>query len=142
MFSQNQQKSNQASIQGKQTENCVLLIDDELVIREIGSEMLESLGFICIVAENGEEGIQLYHQNKEKIALVILDIEMPGISGDQVYRILKEADPSLKILLISGYAKGYLEAKYFKTKIDSFMFMSKPFQLNQLSQKINSLMGV
>ena len=141
MSSQNQQASKQASIQGKQTENCILLIDDELVIREIGSEMLESLGFICISAENGEEGIQLYHQNKDKIALVILDIEMPGISGDQVYRILKDADPSLKILLISGYAKGYLEAKYFKTKINSFMFMSKPFQLSQLSQKINSLMG-
>ncbi len=51
----------------------VLLIDDEEVIREIGCEMLSSLGMPCVVAENGEEGIALYERNRDKIVLVILD---------------------------------------------------------------------
>jgi two-component system cell cycle sensor histidine kinase/response regulator CckA len=119
----------------------ILLIDDEAVVREIGCEMLESLGYQCIPAETGEEGIQLYKENIDKIALVILDIEMPGISGDKVYGMLKELDPDLKILLISGYAKNYLEAKYFKQKLNHSTFMAKPFQLHQLSQKLETIMG-
>ena len=119
----------------------VLLIDDEAVVREIGCEMLENLGFKCIPAESGEEGIQLYKEYKDTIELVVLDIEMPGISGDKVYGILKELTPELKILLISGYAKNYLEIKYFKRKLNPAIFMSKPFQLHQLSQKLESIMG-
>ncbi len=119
----------------------ILLIDDEDVVREIGCEMLENLGFQCIPAESGEEGIQLFKENKEKIALVILDIEMPGISGDKVYGTLKELTPELKVLLISGYSKHYLEAKYFKRKLNPSIFMSKPFQLDQLSQKLETIMG-
>jgi two-component system cell cycle sensor histidine kinase/response regulator CckA len=119
----------------------VLLIDDEPVVREIGCEMLESLGYQCIPAETGEEGIQLYKENKDKIALVILDIEMPGISGDKVYGTLKEVEPGLKILIISGYARNYLETKYFKRKLNPAIFMPKPFQLEQLSKKLESIMG-
>ena len=119
----------------------VLLIDDEAVVREIGCEMLENLGFQCLPAESGEEGIQLYKEYKDTIALVVLDIEMPGISGDKVYGILKTLTPDLKILLISGYAKNYLELKYFKRKLNPAIFMSKPFQLHQLSQKLESIMG-
>jgi len=117
----------------------VLLIDDEAVVREIGCEMLEALGIRCIPASNGEEGIEIYRQNKDAVELVILDIEMPGISGDKVYNILKEIEPNLKILLISGYAKGYLEATFFKKKLDPSIFMPKPFQLEQLSLKLKSL---
>jgi two-component system cell cycle sensor histidine kinase/response regulator CckA len=119
----------------------VLLIDDEAVVREIGCEMLESLGYQCIPAETGEEGIRLYQENKDKIALVILDIEMPGISGDKVYDKLKELEPDLKVLLISGYAKNYLEGKYFKRKLNPLIFMPKPFQLGQLSKKLETIMG-
>jgi two-component system cell cycle sensor histidine kinase/response regulator CckA len=119
----------------------ILLIDDEAVVREIGCEMLENLGYQCIPAESGEQGIQLYKENKDKIALVILDIEMPGISGDKVYSTLKDLEPTLKILLISGYAKNYLEARYFKQKLNHSIFMSKPFQMQQLSQKLESIMG-
>lgn len=118
----------------------VLLIDDETVVREIGCEMLENLDFLCIPAGSGEEGIQLYKENKDKIALVILDIEMPGISGDKVYKILKKMNSNLKILLISGYARNYLELKYFKQKLNPSLFMSKPFQLNQLAKKIKTIM--
>lgn len=119
----------------------ILLIDDEAVVREIGCEMLENLGYQCIPAETGEEGIQLFKENKNKIALVILDVEMPGISGDKVYGTLKQMEPGVKILLISGYAKNYLEARYFKQKLDYSIFMAKPFQLQQLSQKLESIMG-
>lgn len=116
----------------------LLLIDDEEVIREIGSEMFESLGFNCITAPDGAQGIQLYKENMASIRLVVLDIELPGLSGEKVYESLKEINPDIKILLVSGYGKEYLEACYFKKKLEHFV--SKPFQLNKLSQKIDLLM--
>jgi CheY-like chemotaxis protein len=120
----------------------VLLIDDEDVVREIGSEMLESMGISCIVAEDGERGIQIYKEKKDEVVLVILDIEMPGISGDKVYNILREINPNLKILITSGYARSYLEAKYFKRKLGGMAFMSKPFQLDQLAYKLKAIMDM
>jgi two-component system, cell cycle sensor histidine kinase and response regulator CckA len=126
----------------KNKKKYVLLIDDEAVIREIGSEMLEALHLPFIIARDGEEGIRVYKKNHPDVQLVILDIEMPGMSGDQVYDQLKTISPDLKILLTSGYAKSYLEAKYFKRKLDPAMFMSKPFQFKQLSEKLKSIMGI
>ena len=119
-------------------EGTVLLIDDEDVIREIGVDMLNSLDIECITARDGEEGIDLYKKNKDDIKLVILDVEMPGISGEKVYEILKEINPDIKILLASGYGKDYLETKIFKEKIKHFL--PKPFQLNQLSLKLSQIM--
>ncbi|MCX6581705.1 MAG: response regulator [Candidatus Aminicenantes bacterium] len=116
----------------------LLLIDDEEVIREIGGEMFESMGFSCITAKTGEEGIKLYRERKADIRLVVLDIELPGISGEKVYEALKEINPDLKILLVSGYGKDYLEAFFFKEKV--VHFVSKPFQLSKLTQTIDRLM--
>ncbi len=118
----------------------LLLIDDEEVIREIGCEMVEALGMICITAATGEEGIEIYSRNKERISFVVLDIELPGITGDRVYKELKAIDHAVKVLFASGYAKDYLEVRYFdKQKLEHFM--SKPFQLNQLKHKLSQILG-
>ena len=115
----------------------VLLIDDEAVIREVGCEMVESLGWLCITAESGEQGIQLYEENKENIRLVILDVELPDISGEKVYEILRKKNPGIKVLLSSGYGREYLESRFFKQRMEHFI--PKPFQLKKLSHKINQL---
>lgn len=115
-----------------------MLIDDEAVIREVGGEMLESLGWLCITAKNGEQGIQLYEENKENIRLVILDVELPDISGEKVYETLKQKNPAIKVLLASGYGQEYLESRFFRQKMEHFI--PKPFQLSKLSHKINQLM--
>lgn len=116
----------------------LLLIDDEEVIREIGCEMFESMGFSCITARNGEEGIKLYQERKAEIRLVVLDIELPGISGEKVYETLKDINPDIKVLLVSGYGKEYLETFFFKQKL--VHFVSKPFQLSKLNQTVDQLM--
>ncbi len=116
-----------------------LLIDDEAVVREIGTDMLHSLGIKCLTAQDGEEGIRLFRENLDQVSFVILDIEMPGISGDQVFEELKKIRPKVKVLFASGYSREYLESKYFDQRITHFM--AKPFQLSQLSRKIHELMN-
>ncbi|HDP94174.1 MAG TPA: PAS domain-containing hybrid sensor histidine kinase/response regulator [Candidatus Aminicenantes bacterium] len=116
-----------------------LLIDDEEVVREIGTDMLHSLGIKCLTAADGEEGVRIFRENRDQISFVILDIEMPGMSGDQVYEELQRIRPGIKVLFASGYSREYLENKYFKRRIRDFM--AKPFQLNQLSRNIHNLMN-
>jgi len=118
----------------------VLLIDDEVVVREIGSEMLQAMAIRCITADCGETGIRLYNENKDIVKLVILDVEMPGISGDKVFDILKGMNPELQILITSGYSKNHLEKMYFKRKLDNVLFMPKPFQFTQLSHHVRMML--
>jgi PAS domain S-box-containing protein len=120
-------------------EGLVLLVDDEEVVREIGSDMLKNMGLKCLTASGGSEGIDLFRQNSAAIKLVILDVEMPGISGEKVFDALKEIAPALKILIASGYGKEYLEATIFKSKIDNFL--PKPFSIEQLSYQVGRLLG-
>ncbi len=120
-------------------EGLVLLVDDEDVVREIGSDMLKNMGMKCLTAINGSEGIDLFKKNKAAIRLVILDVEMPGISGEKVFQVLKEIDPGVKILIASGYGKEYLETTVFNGKIENFL--AKPFNITQLSYQISRLLG-
>ncbi|MBN2399698.1 MAG: PAS domain S-box protein [Candidatus Aminicenantes bacterium] len=120
-------------------EGLVLLVDDEDVVREIGSDMLKNMGMKCLTATNGSEGIDLFKKNKAVIKLVILDVEMPGISGEKVFQVLKEIDSGVKILVASGYGKEYLETTIFKGKIENFL--AKPFNIEQLSYQIGKLLG-
>ncbi len=120
-------------------EGLVLLIDDEEVVRDIGSDMLKTIGLKCLAAANGTEGIEIFKKNIAEIKLVILDIEMPGISGEKVFHILRELRPEIKILIASGYGREYLETEIFKSKISHFI--PKPFKIEQLSYQINKLIG-
>ncbi|MEI6614191.1 MAG: PAS domain S-box protein [Chrysiogenales bacterium] len=120
-------------------EGLVLLIDDEEVVREIGSDMLKTMGLKCLTAGNGSEGIEMFKENSAQLKLVILDVEMPDISGEKVFHALKELNPEIKILIASGYGKEYLETTIFKSKIGHFL--PKPFNIEQLSYQINRLLG-
>ncbi|HSQ35575.1 MAG TPA: ATP-binding protein, partial [Candidatus Binatia bacterium] len=120
-------------------EGLVLLIDDEEVVRDIGSDMLKNIGMKCLTAANGQEGVDLYRQNSAAIRLVILDVEMPGLAGDKVFQRLREIDPKVRILIASGYGKEYLETTIFKGKIENFL--PKPFNIEQLSYQVGRLLG-
>ncbi len=120
-------------------EGLVLLVDDEEVVREIGCDMLKSIGLKCLTASNGSEGIEVFKQNGSAIRMVILDVEMPGISGEKVFHALKELKPDMPILIASGYGKEYLEATVFKEKIENFL--PKPFNIEQLSYQVSRLLG-
>jgi YesN/AraC family two-component response regulator len=101
--------------------------------------MLKAMRIECLTAATGEEGIRLYRENRDKIGFVILDIEMPGLSGDRVFKMLRDINHDVRILVASGYSQEYLENKIFKMKIHHYM--AKPFQLKQLTKKLNELMG-
>ncbi|RLA91277.1 MAG: hypothetical protein DRG20_01880, partial [Deltaproteobacteria bacterium] len=117
----------------------ILLIDDEEMIIEIGEEFLKILGYKVLVAKNGEEAIEIYKKNKDKIDMVILDMIMPVISGSETYDRLKNINPNIKVLLSSGYSINGQANEILKKGCSGFI--QKPFTLEKLSQSINKILN-
>ncbi|UCD78981.1 MAG: response regulator, partial [Desulfobacterales bacterium] len=116
----------------------VLLVDDEQLIIDVGRALLQRMGYRVLTAGHGNEAIQIYKQNKEAIAIVILDLIMPQISGGEVYERLKEIDPQVKVLLSSGYSVDGQAAEILKRGCNGFI--QKPFRPDALSKKIRAIL--
>ena len=120
------------------TSETVLFIDDEEIIIEVGQELLETLGYTVLIAKSGKEGIDIYIKSKDQIDMVILDMIMPGIGGNETYDRLKEINPDIKALLSSGYSINGLAKTILAKGCDGFI--QKPFGLSDLSQKIREIL--
>jgi CheY-like chemotaxis protein len=114
----------------------VLFVDDEKMILEVGSLMLQRLGYNVLTTSDGQEAIEIFKNNK--VAFVILDMRMPGMNGDEVCQQLKKIKPKVKILLASGYVGFYSEDYLIGIGFDAFL--KKPYDLRQLSEKIEDLL--
>jgi len=117
----------------------ILLIDDEAIILDVGKQMLEKLGYRVIIANSGREGLEIYKTKRNEIDLIILDMIMPGMGGNEVYKQLQILNPTLKVLLSSGYSLDGLARDILNQGSNGFI--QKPFQLKQLSQKIRKILA-
>lgn len=83
----------------------VLLAEDEQDVREIAREFLESGGYCVIEAEDGREAMELARQNRGKIQLLVTDMVMPGMTGQELAVRLQSEDPGLNVIFMSGYSE-------------------------------------
>jgi PAS domain S-box-containing protein len=113
----------------------ILLVEDNEKIQEAGKEILETLGYQVLVAANGREGVEVY-QSAERVDLVLTDLVMPEMSGAELVEVLKEVEPNLKALAITGYVlvedlQGLKEAG-----ISDVVY--KPFNANVLGEVVRN----
>jgi len=104
----------------------ILVIDDEIDIRDSVAMVLRKCGFTVITAGDGLEGVQIYIKYFGKIDLVILDMVMPGIDGKSTFERLIEVDPTAKVIIVSGYSvDGRVQSVLDK---GAKSFLQKPFR--------------
>ena len=115
----------------------ILLVDDEEMIIDVGARILQKLGYEVLTALHGKEAIEVYQQNRQKVAMVILDMIMPEMGGGETYDRLKEMDPNVKVLLSSGYSLNGQATKILKRGCDGFI--QKPFSIKGLSEKLGQI---
>ncbi|MCQ2403810.1 MAG: response regulator [Lentisphaeria bacterium] len=115
----------------------ILLVDDEDMIWDVLSDMLQELGYRVILAGDGQEAIQIYGSNPGQIDLVILDMLMPNMGGRETFFILKELDPHVKVLA----SRGYVSQEEIQDVMDSGAagFLRKPYHLADLAKKIQEI---
>jgi len=119
-------------------EGTILLVDDEEVIIDVGSEILEVLGYKVSVARSGREAIEIYKEKQDEIDMVILDMIMPEMDGGETFKVLKSIDPGVKVILSSGYSADARSTRMMEQGCCGFI--QKPYSVNALSQKVKEVL--
>jgi len=109
----------------------VLVVDDESGIRRACKRILERSGFVAITANNGNEALRIMAE--EGIDVVLLDIKMPGLSGIEVLKGIKQNYPETEVIMITGYAT--IQTVTEAMKIGAYDYLTKPFEdISQISE--------
>ncbi|MDU0459289.1 MAG: response regulator, partial [Geobacteraceae bacterium] len=117
----------------------ILLVDDEEMLRSVGRDLLEDLGYTVFLAQNGEDALEVYADHRREISLVILDMIMPKMGGKEAFLRLREQSPELKVLFCSGFSREGTGDELAGLGADGFI--QKPYNRTDLSRKVSELMG-
>jgi len=116
----------------------ILVIDDEAIVRNMAELILRQAGYTVLLAKDGEEGLQLFREKSSEISAVLLDLVMPKMHGHEVYRHLKEQDPEVKVLMVSGFIHDERARKALSMGVQGFL--QKPYTLASLTDAIDTLL--
>lgn len=114
----------------------ILVVDDEEIMRDFLVDVLDE--YDVKTASDGDEAITLLEA--DKFDLVITDLKMPRVSGEEVVRRAIEIDPNYKVIVISGYSTLFTVSKSIEN--GACAFLSKPFSIKQLREEIDKSLGV
>jgi PAS domain S-box-containing protein len=116
----------------------VLVIDDEEVVREMAKNALERDGYTVLLAYSGLEAIDIIRRHAGNIDVAVLDLSMPGISGEETLPELRKIQPDVKVLVSSGYSEAETMARFCGQEVSGFV--QKPYTAPVLVQKVKSAM--
>ncbi|MEM7113446.1 MAG: cache domain-containing protein [Chloroflexota bacterium] len=112
----------------------ILVIDDEEAVRRVTSDILTDMGMRVLTAVNGRQGVEMYQQYQNEISVVLLDLKMPVMDGHEAYQALLKMDPSVNVILSSGYSEGEV-GDYFVSET-AVTFLQKPYSYERLIAKV------
>ena len=110
-------------------------MEDEEVVRGLVRQVLEGQGYTVLVAQDGQEAIELARQNS--IDVLLTDLTMPNVGGRELAERLRESQPSLKVIYMSGYVEDGLTGAL----PPSTSFLGKPFTFSELTEKVRELVA-
>ena len=116
----------------------VLVVDDDETVRSVAQHMLERSGFTVLTARDGAEGVSLYRGNAAEIALVLLDLTMPSLSGEEAFRAMRQVRPDVRVVLMSGYSSHELATRFGAEGLAGFI--QKPFRVEELEACLTAVL--
>ena len=126
----------EVNLQGSGT---VLVIDDEELVRQIAKSALSRYGYTVLAAENGLRGVEVMRQNKDAVSLVLLDMTMPLMSGEETLHQIRTVSPGVPVLLCSGYHEVEFEQRFAGQ--GSAGFIQKPFTAVYLAERVKAALS-
>jgi len=112
----------------------ILVVDDEEIVRTTARAMLLSRGYQVLLAEDGQKALEIFGERKGEIALVLLDMAMPLMSGEETLRLLKSLRPDLPVIVSSGYSEREAIRRFGGLGVAGFL--QKPYTVNALLDKV------
>ena len=117
--------------------NCILVVDDELRMRKLIKDFLAAKGYSILEAEDGEKGLEVYEENKNKISLILLDVMMPKLDGWSVLRQIRQES---KVPIIMLTARGEEQDELFGFELGVDEYISKPFSPKILVARVEAIL--
>jgi len=114
----------------------VLIVDDEADVRDSAEQIFVSFGYRVLTAEDGIAGLEMFKRYREEIDIVILDLIMPRMGGEQGLRELRRLDPEARVLIASGYAPEDDSSRLLS--LGACGFVRKPYQAQQMMQAVRA----
>ncbi len=114
----------------------VLVADDEAVVRELVTRALSAAGYAVLPAADGSEALALLERHRDEIVCVLLDLTMPGRSGEEVLTSLERTDPTLPVVISSGYSRQALPASMQENS--RVLFLQKPYAIAGLLEAVGT----
>ncbi|MHC4954872.1 MAG: response regulator [Planctomycetota bacterium] len=118
---------------------CVLVVDDEDLVREVHGEILESAGYEVLYARDGQDAVEVFQREGDRIDCVLMDLSMPRLDGEESFRELRKIQSDVRVILITGYAE---QATFDRLKDTGFAgFIKKPAKVPDLLAKVAEVLS-
>jgi CheY-like chemotaxis protein len=127
-------------VTGYRGTGCVLVVDDEPAVRAATAAILSSCGYRVVEAEGGEVALRLLGEGSVDVDVVLLDLAMPGINGEQTLCELRKLKPDVPVVLLTAYAEDELRLRAIRSELSGIV--SKPFSYEELVKAVKGATGV
>jgi len=112
----------------------VLVVDDEPGLRDLARTGLQQHGFDVLAVETGEQALEILRRGEPHVDVMLLDLTLPGISGESVLREVRKLTPGLPVVIASGYAT--VESQSSWVAAGAMSFVAKPYRIRQVAEKL------
>jgi len=116
----------------------ILVVDDEVAVRELAKTVLEGAGYRVALARNGRAGLELYRKRSDEVEAALLDLTMPEMDGEEMLEAVRSEDASLPVVLSSGFVDESTARRLEKKGIDELL--PKPYDPTDLLRIVSSLL--
>ncbi|HEY9162381.1 MAG TPA: PAS domain S-box protein [Desulfomonilia bacterium] len=117
----------------------VLIADDEEYVCNICKQLLENWGFEVLIASDGKEALNVFRENSDIISLVLLDVTMPEMNGDEVFREIRLINPEMPVIMSSGYGEQEVVSRFEENNLSGFV--QKPYHSDTLKSVIRKALA-
>ena len=131
--------ANKVSTEQWKGSGIILVVDDEAAVRRTVARMLELMGFTTIEAGDGAQAIEVFRAQSAAIGMVLLDLTMPRLDGEQTYAELRRMQPNVRVVLMSGFNQQEAIARFTGKGLASFV--QKPFSVETLRDAVQGVLG-
>lgn len=126
----------QSTLESWRSSGLVLVVDDEPTVRDVATELLETMGLTPHACESGESAIAYFREHAAEVRLVLLDARMPGLDGEQTLRELQKLRRDVRVVLSSGLTDPGAAGQFAEGELAGFL--QKPFELDEFADAVRA----
>jgi two-component system cell cycle sensor histidine kinase/response regulator CckA len=115
----------------------ILIVEDERLMLRLVEKVLLQHGYQVLVASDGEEAIEVYRRHKLEIDVVLLDVDLPKLTGWDVLLKMKEENPDVRVVIATGFLEPKMKTEMFRVTVKHFV--DKPYMLDEVVETLQTL---